>query len=137
MIIRTLTINDYVQYLSLINEFRTTHFSNDQFIEVLNTINKNSEIWVVEDNDELIATGTILYEHKMIYNICMYAHVEDICVKKNFRRRGIGKQLLEHLIIRANNKHCYKLTLNCSDDNINFYEACGMNKRGNQMCILF
>uniref|UniRef100_A0A6C0KWX8 N-acetyltransferase domain-containing protein n=1 Tax=viral metagenome TaxID=1070528 RepID=A0A6C0KWX8_9ZZZZ len=134
MSFRQLTPNDYNEYLKLINEFRPTEFSEDQFKITLVAVNKSSEIWVYEDNGELISTGTIIFEHKFIFNTCIYAHIEDICVKSSYRRKGLGKLLIKHLIERC--KGCYKITLDCSNLNIQFYEACGFNLRGNQMCIL-
>ncbi len=134
MSFRLLTDSDYIKYFILINEFRKTNFTEEMFINTLYLISKNSEIWVYEKDEELLATGTIIYEHKFLSNICIYAHIEDICVKASHRRQGLGKLLVKHLIERA--RHCYKITLVCADNNILFYEACGLERRGNQMCQL-
>ena len=134
MSFRLLTDSDYKQYFNLINEFRQTTFTKEMFINILYLISKNSEIWVYEKDGELLATGTIIYEHKFIFNTCIYAHIEDVCVKASYRRQGLGKLLVKHLIDKA--RHCYKITLSCADDNILFYESCGLEKRGNQMCQL-
>ncbi len=95
---------------------------------------KSSVIWVYEEGEQLLATGTIIYETKFIYNTCIYAHIEDICVRASHRRQGLGKKLVAHLIDQA--RHCYKITLDCADENIKFYESCGLERRGNQMCQL-
>ena len=134
MAFRRLTIHDYLAYHELINEFRPTQFSEVQFIQVLIEIEKSGAIWVYEEEDGLLATGTIIYEHKFIINTCVYAHIEDVCVRATHRRKGIGKRLIEHLIGEA--KYCYKITLDCADTNVPFYEACGLERRGNQMCQL-
>jgi glucosamine-phosphate N-acetyltransferase len=131
---RPLKSNDYELYLSLINEFRPTTFTDDQFKETLQTMEKSSVIWVYEEGEQLLATGTIIYETKFIYNTCIYAHIEDICVRASHRRQGLGKKLVAHLIDQA--RHCYKITLDCADENIKFYESCGLERRGNQMCQL-
>jgi glucosamine-phosphate N-acetyltransferase len=134
MSFRPIVSDDYPKYLSLINEFRPTDFTKEQFVETLAKIHASSEIWVYEKNNELLATGTIIYEHKFIFNTCIYAHIEDICVKATHRRQGLGKRLIQHLIKQAS--HCYKITLDCADNNIHFYESCGLEHRGNQMCQL-
>ena len=67
--IRKLNENDYEKYLKLINNLRPTQFSKENFLNTLQKININSSIWVMELNNELISTGTILYEHKFIHNI--------------------------------------------------------------------
>jgi len=134
MTFRTLIDADYLDYLELINEFRSTTFTESQFVETLANIQKNGNIWIYEEEGKLLATGTIIYEYKFIFNICVYGHIEDICVRSSHRRKGLGLKLLKHLINQS--RHCYKLTLDCADSNITFYEACGFEKRGNQMCQL-
>jgi len=134
MTFRQLTVSDYSKYLVLINEFRPTTFTEEMFIATLKNATKNSAIWVYEKDGELLATGTIIYEYKFLFNTCIYAHIEDVCVRATHRRQGLGKTLLRHLIDQA--RHCYKITLDCADNNVKFYESCGLEKRGNQMCQL-
>jgi hypothetical protein len=40
----------------MINEFRETSFTYEQFIETLNYILPFSKIWIVEYNNDIIAT---------------------------------------------------------------------------------
>jgi glucosamine-phosphate N-acetyltransferase len=134
MSFRQLTDSDYIKYLDLINEFRATAFTEEMFINTLKNATKNSAIWIYEKNGEFLATGTIIYEYKFLFNTCIYAHIEDVCVRASHRRQGLGKCLIKHLIDQA--RHCYKITLDCADTNIAFYESCGLERRGNQMCQL-
>jgi len=134
MTFRQLNSNDYEKYIELINEFRPTKFTKDMFTETLEKIQKTSEIWIYEEDTMILATGTIIYEHKFIFNVCIYAHIEDVCVRSTHRRKGIGKCLISHLVNQA--KDCYKITLDCTDNNIKFYTECGLEHRGNQMCQL-
>jgi glucosamine-phosphate N-acetyltransferase len=137
MKIRTLTNTDYGKFLPLIQDFRETEFAEDDFVKQLEQIQHFGEIWVVEaESGALIATGTILYEPKFIRNLSILAHIEDVCVKREYRRGGIGKMLIKHLMMVAKQKHCYKVTLDCADCNVPFYEACGLERRGNQMSEL-
>ena len=134
--IRTLTVADYENFLPLINDFRATTFTEEQFASSLATIQRSSTIWVIEEDGALLATGTIQYETKFIFNICKLAHIEDVCVKKEVRAKGLGKQLVTHLIGEAKAQGAYKITLDCAAENIGFYERCGFEKRGQQMTIL-
>jgi glucosamine-phosphate N-acetyltransferase len=136
-IFRKLTVDDYDSFLALINDFRDTAFTKEEFAENLNTILQSSEIYVVESNNKLIATGTIMYETKFIFNICRLAHIEDVCVKKEHRGQGLGKYMLSKLVSIAKEKKCYKVTLDCADTNVTFYEKCNFEKRGNQMTVFF
>lgn len=135
---KKLTAEDYDKYYILINEFRPTTFTADRFIDILQKIQSTSEIWVLinDEDNSFIATGTIIFEHKFIFNTCIYGHIEDICVSQNYRNKGFGKQMVHWLISRATEKNCYKITLDCADNNVIFYEKCGLERRGNQMCRL-
>jgi glucosamine-phosphate N-acetyltransferase len=133
---RKLTEEDYDSFYELIRDFRETTFSKEQFCTLLAKIQLSSDIYVIEHNHQLIATGTICYEYKFIFNTCCLAHIEDVCVKKEYRGQGYGKQIVQTLIQVAKEKGCYKVTLDCSDANIAFYEKCQFEKRGNQMSML-
>jgi glucosamine-phosphate N-acetyltransferase len=135
-IIRELTTNDYNTFLKLINDFRKTIFTEEDFINNLKTINTYSKIYVIEKNSELIATGTLIIEQKFIFNCSKLAHIEDVCVKKELRRNGYGKIIVNKLIEEAKKLKCYKITLTCSDDNKQFYISSGFENRGNQMSQL-
>jgi len=131
---RVLSLADYREYLELINEFRPTSFTVEQFEKTLAAIQRSGNIWVYEENGQLLATATVIYEHKFIMNTCVYAHVEDVCVRSSHRRKGIGQRLMRHIIDVS--RHCYKITLDCADSNVAFYQSCGLERRGNQMCQL-
>jgi glucosamine-phosphate N-acetyltransferase len=134
--IRKLRIHDYDSFYPLINDFRSTEFTKEKFIEIFNEIHKSSEIWVIEEDSKLIATATIQYEYKYIFNTCILAHIEDVCIKKEYRNKGLGKEIVRFLVKKAQEKGSYKITLDCSKDNVGFYEKCGFEKRGQQMTIL-
>jgi glucosamine-phosphate N-acetyltransferase len=137
--IRPLNNDDYEQYFELINIFRETYFTKEDFINNLIKINNNSNstIYVIELNNKLIATGTILYEYKFIHNISKIAHIEDICVHNDYRSKNYGKILICYLIDEAHKEKCYKVTLYCKEELEKFYKSCNMEKNGIQMAIYF
>jgi glucosamine-phosphate N-acetyltransferase len=94
--IRKLNENDYEKYLVLINNLRPTQFSKEDFLNILEKININSSIWIMEINNELVSTGTILYEYKFIHNISKLAHIEDICVDEKYRGQKYGEKLINY-----------------------------------------
>jgi len=135
--IRKLLETDYEKYKVLINGFRETEFTCTQYINTLNKIQQNSDIWIVvnENDDELVGTGTILYETKFIHNISLYAHIEDIYVEEKYRKHGIGKLLVEHLVNEAKKRQCYKVILDCNESLESFYAKNRFRKNGSQMVI--
>ena len=135
--IRKLNENDYEKYLKLINNLRLTKFSKEDFLNTLQKININSSIWVMELNNELISTGTILYEHKFIHNISKLAHIEDICVDEKYRGQKYGTELINYLVEEAKKNGCYKVNLYCDEKLQKFYEKSNFDKKGIQMAIYF
>jgi GNAT superfamily N-acetyltransferase len=53
------------------------------------------------------------------------AYIEDVVVEKKYRKKGIGKSLLNVLLKYAKKKGCYKISLESKKKNINFYRSCG------------
>ena len=134
MILRKIQYHDYEQFIILINDFRNSEFTLNQFKEYLDN-EKNSEIYVLENNNILIGAGTILLEKKFIHNISLYAHLEDIIIKKEYQSNGYGKLLINSLIKICQEKKCFKILLDCNKNLIEFYKKCGFNLNGNQMVI--
>ena len=135
-IFRTLSKDDYEIYIQLINEFRPTYYTKEEFIYFLEE-NKKIEIWIIEINNELIASGTILYETKLIHNISLYTHIEDIIVSSNYRKNGYGLILLNKLVDVCKKNNSYKILLDCQEELIKFYEKSGFKKNGSQMVIYY
>lgn len=128
--------NDYEDFKQLINEFRETDFTRERYLKILSQVQRSSEIWLLLESGRPVSTGTLILEHKFIFNGCIYGHIEDVCVSATQRNKGLGKQIVQHLIRRAKELNCYKVTLDCADHNIPFYLKCGLEHRGNQMCQL-
>jgi len=136
-IIRKLNVSDYEKYLNLINQFRSTIFTLEEYKNILSKIENNSTIWVIDYNNELIGTTTIIYEYKFIRNIVKLAHIEDVCIDKNYRNKGIGKLLINFVVNEANKENCYKIILDCDENLENFYKKSGLEKKGIQMAKYF
>jgi len=137
-VIRKLNENDYNNYYRLINEFRETYFDEIEFKKILNGMDMNNvTVWIIEKENKIISTVTILYENKFIHNISKIAHIEDVCTLKEFRGKGYGKILLDYVINEVQKEKCYKITLYCKDELEEFYKKTGFEKKGIQMAIYF
>ena len=138
MLIRKLNNKDYNNYYYLINQLQTTHFSKKQFKNTLKKIKKsNSEIWVLVENNIFVGSCTIIFEYKFIHNNSKIAHIEDLIINNQYRSKGMGKILLNHLINNAKNKECYKIILNCEDKLVSYYKKSGFIKKSNGMALYF
>ena len=61
------------------------------------------------------------------------AHIEDLVVDKEYRKKGISKLLIDKCINYAKNEQCYKIILNCNKNLIKFYEKNNFYNSGFQM----
>ena len=129
--IRLLESKDYDNYYKLINEFRKTEFTYDDFLNFIKSNHIN--VWVIEINDDLIGTGTILFEQKLIHNFGVVAHIEDIVIIESHKKKSYGLSLIQHLIKKSKEKSCYKIILNCNEKIKSFYEKNNFKTSGIQM----
>ena len=62
--------------------------------------------------------------------------IDDLCVDKNIRSKGVGKALFEYVKKEAKRLGCYEITLNVWEGNdaaINFYKKMNMGIKEYQM----
>jgi glucosamine-phosphate N-acetyltransferase len=82
------------------------------------------KIFVAVTNDNhgwVIGTTTLLVEPKFIFSGGKVGHIEDVSVKMEYQRRG----LVTHATNQAALMGCVKTVLDCSDENVPFYQKIG------------
>lgn len=134
--LRKITVDDYEKYYPLINEFRPTVFTEQEFRTYVSSLPPTMEIWVMEDDNSIIATATVIFEPKLIFNMCTFAHIEDVCVSSAHRKSGVGSLLMKSIIDLCTTRGCRKVTLVCNESVAPFYFRNGFEKRGIQCSIL-
>ncbi len=87
----------------------------------------NCEFVVVEflPESKIVATVRINFERKLIRSGAKVCHLEDFVVDQDHRSQGLGKILIEHVKLRANQESCYKMLGNCSSEMVPYYEKNG------------
>ena len=83
---------------------------------------------VLEEDGKLIGTAMLLVQLNLSHGGKAVGHIENVVVDPAQRGRGIGKQMIGHLLERAAEKSCYKVVLSCNEDNTLFYKSCGLKK---------
>lgn len=133
-IFRRLELNDYYKgFFELLNELTPVgEYNYELFVKYFNGIDNT---YVIEKNNLIIATGKILIEQKLHNNFSKMGHIEDIVVKREYRKLGFGKYLIKKLVKIGNENNCYKIVLNCNDINKKFYLDCDFICKGIEMCI--
>lgn len=130
------------QHLLLLSELSsTTYIETKLFLENIERIHKMGAIvvGVIVDasNIEIIASGTIIVEPKIIRGGKNVGHIEDIIVSKHMRGKGISQRILDILKIIARENNCYKVILDCDNTVKNVYIKNGMLVKGIQMAEYF
>lgn len=139
MYFRFLNFNDYnSNYLDLLLQLSIIDkklINQQQWNNFISNLNINHQIFVLVDpsTNNIIGSGTLLIENKIIHNMSKVAHIEDIVIDKSFREKGYGKMIIDYLINEANKLNVYKIILNCSEENVLFYKKCNFIKKGVEM----
>ena len=122
-----------------------------RFYDMKNTADTYYVTVIVDKKlDKIIGSGTILREKKFIHEcgsviqhqgrntnsylllICRFVShfqkgiIEDIIVNNTYRGKQLGKIIIASLIEIGKAIGCYKITLNCKDDLIKFYNQFGL-----------
>jgi len=123
------------QYFELLGQLTDAPImTNDEFINKVNEISKMGTIIVsysiLCNHVQIIGTGTIIVEPKLIHGGKSVGHIEDIVVHKDYRKKGIATNIVNKLVYLY---HCYKVILDCKDELVDFYKFAGFKKYGNQM----
>ena len=151
-IVRNLCKDDYdSNYLQLLCQYFSINvdvISFADFTDYIDKLQSTHQIVIIENiNDNIpsknnntpyiIGSSAIFIETKIIHNFGKVAHIEDVIVHNEFRGKGIGKMLIEKCIEVAKQNGCYKIILDCSEHNCEFYEKCGFTQKGAQMAMYF
>ncbi|XP_018582792.1 glucosamine 6-phosphate N-acetyltransferase [Scleropages formosus] len=82
---------------------------------------------VVEDSNlgQIVATATLITEHKFIHSCAKRGRVEEVVVSDVCRGKQLGKLLVSTLTLLSKKLDCYKITLECAPNNVAFYKKFG------------
>ena len=131
------------QYLLLLSDLTSTSYiETSLFLKNVERISDMGTIIVgiidnSSDNIEIIASGTIIIEPKIIREGRNVGHIEDIVVSKEMRGKEISKKILDMLKLIAREKNCYKVILDCNEEVKKVYIKNGFNVKGLQMAEYF
>ena len=130
MKIRTLEPEDIKQVINIWTNSFSRNFSKPVNSEYLSDPNSTTIVISVEDIIVGVASIHIIKKLTRILGI-----IEDVAVNKKYRGKGVGKKLVERLILIGKQKNCDKIVLSSSEQNSKFYEKIGFKKKELQMVI--
>ena len=141
--IRPLKESDYYHgFLELLEQLTSVgadEISYELFVKQMKSINSHVVVIQNDNNGDgrIIGTAAILIEKKFIHKLSSVGHIEDVVVDQEYRGNGLGKILVDYCIAYAKNNDCYKVILNCSEDNVPFYSKCGFTCKNLEMSLYF
>lgn len=137
LVLRPLNTGDYDKgYMSLLSQLTSIgDVDRDLFEERFRSMKACSDqyyIIVIEDltNGQIIGAASLVKELKFIHSAGWRGRIEDVVVNSNYRGKQLGKLLVETLTLLGKNVGCYKLSLECVEDNYGFYNSHGYKRDG-------
>ena len=153
MDIRQANKNDITQMVPLLDEVSKLHIEKrpDVFkTRAYEEIKSNLEEMIQDESniiliaeDKQVAVGVIICkvreinDHTNLKNIKVL-WINEICVKQEYRRNGIGRSLIEKAKEIAKENNCLRLELNCwevNEEAMKFYENQGLTTQRRVMEI--
>ena len=115
-------LNDVFVLLNQLKKIDTSHLNLDHSWDKFIQNNSSNSIVGIIDN-KIIAYGSIIIENKIRGEVA--GHIEDIVVDTEVRGKMIGVKLINELIEIGKKNNCYRITLFCKENLINFYSRSG------------
>ena len=132
------------KHLSLLSELSiVTELDTNLYLEHVKKISSMGTIFVsyidtpLSENFDIIASGTIIIEPKLIRGGKSVGHIEDIVVKSTHRGKQISSDILNLLKNIARENNCYKVILDCNEEVKKVYNRSGFEEKGLQMGMYF
>ena len=92
--------------------------------------------WLAVDGDNIIATSGLSIVEKPPYFGCPTGKIgllSSMFTEKAYRRQGIARQLLSHIMEEARARGCGAVQITASDMGVYLYGSFGFTKNGNFM----
>jgi len=129
------------KYLELLSELTVIEDIQDElFVNSVHEIHNNRGYIIIcyanepnEDTFEIIGSGTILIERKIIRGCRSVGHIEDIVVKEKYRGNNLSQTILDLLQEYAIKQNCYKVILDCKRSVKKVYEKNNFVEKDIQM----
>ncbi len=139
--LRELEIDDYSKnYFDILSQLTVSPKpSYEDWVDRFNEIKRNGlyKIYVIEYDNTVVGTITIVVELKFIRGLGKIGHIEDFVIDKDHRNKKLGVRLINEAVQFCKSIRCYKVILDSADDVKGFYEKMGFKAKANNMVIYF
>ena len=135
--IREIVQNDMDEVIELLQSMSEFKPSKSDFLPIWKSFCQQDNVHslVAVMNNQIVGYGSIVIETKIRGG--KHGHVEDIVSHPLFQKKGIGSAIVNALLNVAKENGCYKVALQCKEQNISFYKNCGYEVSGVAMQMFF
>lgn len=146
---RKATINDLddlvrlrIEFLKEVQKIETRQYSEEELSTALreylskSMINDEFVAWLAISESEIIATsGLCFFQITPGFTLIdgKIAYILNIYTLPNWRGKGIGKQVFDHILQEAIGRGYKRISLHASDDGRPIYEKFGFRLTGDEM----
>ena len=111
----------------LMHELSSTSFCNETILDAI-IADDNAHAYVIRMDGHIVAAGTLCVIHTLEFtNAC----IESVVVSSTKRGKGLGKQLVEHMINEAKRMNVHSIHLTSNPKRVaanNLYQRVGFVK---------
>ena len=93
------------------------------------------ETYVVLDGEEIVGTLRLLLEPKFYHQGRLAAHIEDVATRLDYQGKGVASTLIKYVLELCRERACYRVTLDCNDSLISFYQRFGFQVNNHNLRI--
>lgn len=114
-------------------------YTDDELAKILT--DETTPVFVYDDGEIQGYAFTVIIDHKNDLSLMPYksVYIDDLCVEKDCRGKGVGKKLYEHVLSFAKSINAYNVTLNVwagNDGALKFYEKIGLRVQKTGMEVI-
>ncbi|XP_017890703.1 probable glucosamine 6-phosphate N-acetyltransferase [Ceratina calcarata] len=137
LVIRPLKSGDYDRgFLQLLTQLtQVGNISREQFLNRFHMMRSTNSYYVIVVEDvslgSIVATSMLVVEQKFVHNCALKGRLEDVVVDDKYRGKHLGKLVVKIATLLAHYLQCYKVSLDCKDHLIPFYESLGFIREPN------
>ncbi|XP_055380945.1 probable glucosamine 6-phosphate N-acetyltransferase isoform X2 [Condylostylus longicornis] len=131
LLVRPLQDGDYERgFLQLLSQLTSVgDINKSKFLNKFAQMRANGDYYVtvIEDTriNRIIGAASLIIEHKFIHDCGIRGRLEDVVVNDTYRGKQLGKLIVVTVTLLAQHLGCYKMTLDCKDKLIPFYNSLG------------
>ncbi|XP_078035463.1 glucosamine 6-phosphate N-acetyltransferase isoform X2 [Augochlora pura] len=111
------------------------HIGREQFLKRFHTMKNTGSYYIIVIEDlssgKIVANASLVAELKFIHNCGVRGFLQDVVVDNNYRGKHFGKLIVKIVLQLARYLRCYKLSLECRDNLIPFYESLDFKREPN------